>query len=70
MDNINKRIIFQGAVNQMELDPFGIHGVNHWFMVYNNAMNIYRTITDEYAVAHELDWFFWSFAMLRECCRL
>lgn len=70
MYNIEKQIIFNGAVTQMKLDPFGIHGVNHWYRVYENCLNIWRLTNDVYDVPHDDDWFFWNFAMLHDCCRI
>lgn len=70
MYNLEKQIIFNGAVTQMKLDPFGIHGVNHWYRVYENCLMLWRHNTDVYDVPNQDDWFFWNFAMLHDCCRL
>ena len=69
MDNIKKHLIFKGAVAQFELDPFGIHGVNHWHRVFDHAMNILRLLEDSYDVDHADEWFLWNFAMLHDSCR-
>jgi len=69
MDDTNKRIMFQAAVNEMVLNPFGIHGVMHWHNVYWNALHIWRVLRDTHEVAPKDDWFFWSFAMLHDCRR-
>ena len=68
--NINKRIIFQGAVAQMTLDPFGIHGVRHWHTVYWSCLQLWSYENEVHDVPQEHDWFFWNFAMLHDCCRL
>ena len=58
-----KRILFQSAVTQLGVDPFGLHGVLHWNAVFQNCLmlNPVATIVDE--------WFYWCFSCLHDCCR-
>ena len=70
ISNINKRLIFQAAVNQIGVHPFGLHGVRHWQSVYDNCLNLWRIEHEVYDMPHEDDWFFWNFAMLHDCCRM
>ena len=68
MDNLKKLVIFQSAVGQMSLDPFGLHGPVHWHNVYQHCLNLYYFETGADVTA-AYDWFFWNFAMLHDCCR-
>jgi uncharacterized protein len=69
MDDSNKLEIFQAAVAQMSLYPFGIHGPIHWHRVYDNCLNLYYMETGEQAT-DTYDWFFYNFAMMHDCCRV
>lgn len=55
--------IFQAAVAQMTLHPFGIHGPIHWYNVYTNTKMLHPNAPADW------DWFYWCFAMLHDCCR-
>jgi len=58
-----KLLLFQSAISQMGVEPFGLHGVIHWNGVYQNCLML-----DPEPTMIE-DWFYWCFSMLHDCCR-